>query len=184
MTVSQPGSSPATTPEATAETAADTPPPMAPPVSWAPAPPAQAGPMPGLSYAGFWVRLGAFIVDGVVIGVGAAALLWLVFGSRNPSVADEALVFLVAPVYLLGYFAIFWAWRSQTPGMMAFGLRLAEASTGENIGLGRATLRAVVLVVLWFAFGVGLLGLIWVAFDARKQGWHDKLAGTVVIRPT
>ena len=68
--------------------------------------------------------------------------------------------------------------------MIPFNLHVARAATGERIGLGRATLRAVVLVVLWFAYGVGLLGLIWVAFDARKQGWHDKLAGTVVVRPT
>jgi uncharacterized RDD family membrane protein YckC len=62
---------------------------------------------------------------------------------------------------------------------MAFSARIVDAATGERPSNGQ-------LVGRYFAYFVSTipmgLGLIWVAFDKRKQGWHDKLAGTVVIR--
>jgi uncharacterized RDD family membrane protein YckC len=190
MTVSKPAASPAPPTEATAETAADTPPLMAPSVSWAPAPPpsARPGPMPGLAYAGFWVRFAALIVDAVIIGgIAFAAVLLLAFsGTFTSDSSNTAGAFLVPLMVLFpfAYFASFWAWRSRTPGMIPFNMRVVRADTGE-IGIGRAIVRAIGLFILYLLWWLGgLLGLIWVAFDARKQGWHDKLAGTVVVRPT
>jgi uncharacterized RDD family membrane protein YckC len=63
--------------------------------------------------------------------------------------------------------------------MMLLGLRVARESDGSAPGLGRSFLRYIGYFVSGLALGIGFL---WVAFDSRKQGWHDKIAGTVVIR--
>ena len=197
MTVSEPGSGPATPPEATAQTPpeesppAESPPPMAPPpmapppVSWAPAPPEQPGPMPGLRYGGFWVRTVAWIIDAIILVVIGAALSPLFGGTTVVQTSTgvevnsgaSAIQLLVDLVYFVG----FWVWRAQTPGMIPFNLRVVRADNGENIDIARGILRYVGVII---SFLVLFLGVIWVAFDARKQGWHDKLAGTVVVRPT
>ena len=82
---------------------------------------------------------------------------------------------LVSIVYFVG----FWAWRGQTPGMMLLGLRVAREADGTNPGLVRSILRYAGYFLSWIAL---FIGFIWVAFDSRKQGWHDKIAGTVVVR--
>jgi uncharacterized RDD family membrane protein YckC len=199
MTVSEPGSDPVTPTEPSAPRAGEqpvetqpamAPPPMAPaPVSWAPPPPPRTGPMPGVSYAGFWVRLVALIVDALIIGGIAFAAVFLLASSAivtsDPSNTAGAFLVPLMVLFPFAYFASFWAWHSRTPGMMPFNLRIVRADTGEAIGIGLATVRAIGLFILYLFWWLGgLLGLLWVAFDARKQGWHDKLAGTVVVRPT
>lgn len=73
----------------------------------------------------------------------------------------------------------FWFYRQATPGKSALSLRVLDADTGERLSLGQAVGR----YLGYFASIIPLcIGLIWVAFDSRKQGWHDKLAGTVVVR--
>jgi uncharacterized RDD family membrane protein YckC len=168
------------------------PPPMAaepamppPPVAWAPAPPVHTGPMPGLRYAGFWVRLVAWIIDVLVLGVISAALSPLAGGAivtTTPTgtvvnTGAQELSTLVALVYFVG----FWTLRAQTPGMIVFNMRVVRADNGQKIDVARAFLRYVGLII---SFIVIFLGVIWVAFDSRKQGWHDKLAGTLVVRPS
>jgi uncharacterized RDD family membrane protein YckC len=54
-----------------------------------------------------------------------------------------------------------------------------DAATGRNIGIGRAIGRFVGYAISGIALDIGF---IWVAFDARKQGWHDKIASTFVVR--
>ena len=73
----------------------------------------------------------------------------------------------------------FWFYRQATPGKSALSLRVLDADTGERLSLGQAVGR----YLGYFVSIIPLcIGLIWVAFDSRKQGWHDKLAGTVVVR--
>jgi uncharacterized RDD family membrane protein YckC len=77
------------------------------------------------------------------------------------------------------YHAIFWSRRGGTLGQLALGIQVRNEADGSRISFGRACLRFIgYLVSAWVLY----LGLIWVAFDPRKQGWHDKIAGTVVIR--
>ncbi|UGA40660.1 RDD family protein [Chromobacterium haemolyticum] len=73
----------------------------------------------------------------------------------------------------------FWWFKSSTPGKMLLGARIVDAKTGAPMTPGQAALRYLGYFVSCFPF---LLGLIWVGLDARKQGWHDKIAGTVVVR--
>jgi uncharacterized RDD family membrane protein YckC len=63
---------------------------------------------------------------------------------------------------------------------MAFGARVVDAQTGARLTTGQSIGRYLGYYVSIFSLG---LGFAWVAVDPRKQGWHDKLAGTVVIRP-
>ena len=74
---------------------------------------------------------------------------------------------------------LFWVYKSATPGKMVFGLRIVDAETGEKPTTGQFIGRYLGYLVSTIPL---MLGILWVAFDKRKQGWHDKLAGTVVIR--
>jgi uncharacterized RDD family membrane protein YckC len=120
----------------------------------------------------------AFII-GVIAGVGAGV-------SGNPSsqavnsasAGVTAIVYLIAIAISVGYFVYFWG-QGQTLAMRLFGLRVVDANTGAPIGLGRAALRYVGYVISTL---VCYIGLIWAAFDSRKQGWHDKIASTVVVQ--
>jgi uncharacterized RDD family membrane protein YckC len=149
---------------------------------------------PQARYGGFWIRLVAVIIDGIIVSIptfilglivgviyGAATA---VSGNNNNQTANtafggvQALIELIGIVIGIGYFVYFWG-RGSTLGMRLFHLRVADATTGLPIGYGRAGLRYVgyILSVI-----VCYIGLIWAAFDSRKQGWHDKIAGTVVLQ--
>jgi uncharacterized RDD family membrane protein YckC len=79
-------------------------------------------------------------------------------------------------VTILFYFTYFHGTTGRTPGKMLLGLQVVSAD-GTMITFGTAFLRT----VGYFISFIYLLGFIWAAFDKRKQGWHDKIAGTVVI---
>ena len=74
---------------------------------------------------------------------------------------------------------VFWAFRQATPGKMLLSLRIVDAATGGALSVGQCVGRYFAYVVSTLPLG---LGFVWVAFDKRKQGWHDKLAGTVVVK--
>jgi uncharacterized RDD family membrane protein YckC len=138
------------------------------------------------NYGGFWIRVVAFILDAIIIGVVATALSPLLglgpmvdtsteAGAVRVNYTANAVSTLLGLVYFIG----FWAWRGQTPGMIPFRLRVIRASDGSKpdwvVGLLRYVGLIISLVVLF-------IGVIWAAFDSRKQGWHDKIAGTLVVR--
>jgi len=112
--------------------------------------------------AGFWERMGAGFLDFVLI-----AILSVV-------VHGPPLAFLVA----LAYFAGMWGWKGTTVGGIVLGLKVVRTDgTPMNFlaGLVRALAAAFSIFVLF-------LGMLWIAWDKDKQGWHDRIAGTVVIR--
>ena len=108
-------------------------------------------------------------------------LLFASFGGQVPTqdeVNTRSLPLqLVSVIVGAAYFTFFWS-TGATPGMRLFRLRVVDADSSQPIGVGRALLRYVGYVV---SVACCYLGLIWAAFDGRKQGWHDKLAGTVVV---
>jgi uncharacterized RDD family membrane protein YckC len=75
----------------------------------------------------------------------------------------------------------FWTKYLGTPGKMLLRLRVVDANTGKAISTPKAIGRYLGYYVSAFPL---LLGFIWVGIDKKKQGFHDKLAGTVVIRDT
>ena len=157
---------------------------MTPPTGWtqppAPGPGdawarrAQFEPAPGAVFGGFWIRFVAYYVDAIVVEI-IVILLVLAF---IPSIAGVLLVsMIVMPAYFIG----FWATTGQTIGMKLFGLRVVRNSDGVRLGFGGAVLRLVGFSIACLPL---YLGLIWVAFDSRKRGWHDVIAGSAVIRRT
>lgn len=74
---------------------------------------------------------------------------------------------------------LFWLYKSATPGKMAIAAQVVDAQTGDSISVGQAMLRYLGYFIAILPLG---LGIFWVAFDSRKQGWHDKIAGTVVVK--
>ena len=73
---------------------------------------------------------------------------------------------------------VFWIYKSATPGKMILGIKIVDSETHDKVPNSRLILR----YVGYYVSTIGLLlGFLWVAWDKRKQGWHDKIAGTVVI---
>ncbi|MGZ6256793.1 MAG: RDD family protein [Candidatus Limnocylindria bacterium] len=139
--------------------------------------------MPGWHYAGFWVRFLAFLIDGILLGIISSAFtpVWgPQFTMTGNQVAVHAGSNAIGTLVGLIYFVGFWAWRGQTVGMMPFNMQVVSVTDGKRIDVVRGLLRYVGLIISIIPL---FLGLIWAAFDSRKQGWHDKIASTVVIRP-
>ena len=142
---------------------------------------AATGLAPDVQYAGFWIRLAAYFADALLQGAliaGAVVLLGLI---GVETALSGVLVLLILAV-LIAYFPVSWTLlRGQTPGMMAFDLRIVRERDGSPIGLGTALVR----FLGWIVSAVVLdLGFLAIGIDRRKRGWHDRIAGTVVVRPT
>ena len=135
-------------------------------------------------YAGFWVRVGAAIVDTIIIAVITIPLLIAIYGKEYFEMEPTTIVagpadFLISWVFPLVAVIWFWMKLQATPGKMAISAKVVDANTGKSLTLGQSLWRYVGYILATIPLG---FGLIWVAFDSKKQGWHDKLANTVVIR--
>jgi len=148
------------------------------------------GPAPGLRYAGFGIRTAAYLLDGIIIFIVVLLVSPALGGFTRSTVTDinglsintqeinpavELFEFLLGALYFVG----FWSLATRTPGMMPFHLRVLRAIDGRPIGIGMALVRYIGLLISFFVI---LLGVIWVAIDPRRQGWHDKMAGTFVVQ--
>ena len=165
-------------------------PPTPPAVGWE-APPEEAGPAPGVKFASHGTRLVAYIIDSLIVillyvVVFVVAAFFAVAVGRTtdvngPSAAAAgffSILVLITIVVALAYFPFFWARSGQTPGMRPFGLYVVRDSDGGKISAGQAILRLIGLVI----GGIPLyLGYIWIFIDSRRRGWHDLIAGTVMI---
>jgi uncharacterized RDD family membrane protein YckC len=136
-----------------------------------------------VTYGGFWRRVGAAIIDSLIVMAITVPLLLWIYGSEY--FFNEEVVFISGPAeFLISYVfpivatVLFWKYRAATPGKMLLQLKIVRAGDFGPITTGQAFGRYFAYIPSTLVFG---LGLLWVAFDARKQGWHDKLAGTVVI---
>ena len=154
------------------------------PAAWSAETQRPVGPAAGVIYGGFWKRVLAFILDAIIIGVLTSVLVPLFGGGSivqtgpgefEINYGANAFGGLIGLVYFIG----FWAWRGQTPGMIPFRLRVVKVQDGQRPDWIFSLLRYVGLII---SFVVIFIGVIWVAFDSRKQGWHDKIASTVVVR--
>ncbi|HEX7264777.1 MAG TPA: RDD family protein [Candidatus Dormibacteraeota bacterium] len=151
-----------------------------------PPPPPGGGYMPAPGYAtaahygGFWIRVVAYIIDAILLGiVGRIIDVILQVNPSDPQSGPYALASLIQLVIGIGYFVYFWSYQGGTLGQRVFKLRVVDANTGQPITVGKALLR---WLGLFISFIVCFVGVIWVAFDARKQGWADKIAGTLVLQ--
>lgn len=165
----------------------------------------------GVEYVGFYARAGAALIDTIVLMLPLSFVFALLFelawgganfGPReammmqqakgNPEMAQE----LVLHFFAGGYFqrwltenlifsvasgifvVVMWYFFSATPGKMLMGMKIVDAETGFPPNNGQNIIRYLGYFLSTIPF---CLGLFWVAWDKRRQGWHDKLAGTVVV---
>lgn len=135
----------------------------------------------GYKYAGFWIRFLASAIDLVIMGLFGR----LVFGSEvadvnvlgygvSADITYSGWKALVPVVYVMG----FWLWLSATPGKLLLGLRITDMD-GNKLSWKKAALRFLAYVPGMMVFFAGFIS---VAFDERKQGWHDKIAKTFVVK--
>ena len=135
-----------------------------------------------VEYAGFWIRVWASLIDTVLVLVIISPILTWIYGSaywEGAKLVHGPADVLFSWVLPAAAILIFWHAKQATPGKMAIAAQIVDARTGDKPTTRQFVIRYLGYFVSSIPF---LLGLFWVAFDARKQGWHDKLAGTVVIR--
>jgi uncharacterized RDD family membrane protein YckC len=136
---------------------------------------------PNMNYATFWDRLLAFVLDNIILALLILPLLFLVFGRAllvDTTLLETPVGYTIQYGGALAYLVLFWKYRSATPGKILMDMSIVDADTGGKPTTGRLLLRYIGYYVSAIPL---LLGFFWIAFDKRKQGFHDKLANTVVI---
>jgi uncharacterized RDD family membrane protein YckC len=163
---------------------------------------------PAPQYVGFWARTCAALIDSLLLLMIILPLTIFTFGwssfefwgdllgatsleelirlleSREtvveePGVFGGTIGFLVSWVLPAIAVVIFWIAKQATPGKMVFSAVIVDATSGKVPSGGQMIGRYLGYFIALFPFG---LGILWVGLDKRKQGWHDKLAGTVVVK--
>lgn len=132
----------------------------------------------GLHLAGFLTRAAAYIVDAFLLSFAGGAFPYLVLNAGNGDVPQGVAGGTSLLVSFL-YFVFFW---SELGGGRTLGMRLLGLGVVAEDGGPVAILEAVVRWIgLWVSFAFCFVGVVWVAADDRKQGWHDKMAHTLVV---
>ena len=134
-------------------------------------------PVAAIEYIGFWERSIAAIIDAVAVWIISSALSFLI------GVSTSSYLFLYwyfNPFFLLLlYYWLFTGLRGQTPGKMIVGIKVVDAK-GNKPGLLSAALREIpgkiISTIIFY------IGFFWIAWDTHKQGLHDKIATTYVIK--
>jgi len=140
----------------------------------------------GVIVIGFGRRLTANLIDAVFVFlvtffvasvVGFAGLLFKVLKANNNLPFYELMVvtgLITSVIYYVG----FWVSSGQTIGKFITGIKVSKAD-GTRLSWGSAILRYIGYLISAVALSIGFL---WLAFDKKRQGWHDKMAGTLVVR--
>ncbi|MSU52915.1 MAG: hypothetical protein CK548_04580 [Opitutia bacterium] len=115
-----------------------------------------------LPRAGFWIRAAALLIDLILIGV--------IFGPLSAG-------HLILPG-LAAYGAVMWKYKGTTIGGIVCGLRVVRLDE-RPLDWPTTVVRA---LGCFLSLAVAGLGFVWVVFDSECQSWHDKIAGTVVVR--
>ena len=134
-------------------------------------------------YVGFWSRIYATALDLLMFFLFNVSVLYAIHGPGY----SKSDITMRGPVDILNWFVLpnvlmvlFWVICDATPGQMAISARIADAKTGGKPSPRQLIIRYLGLYLSVLPLG---LGFLWAAFDSKKQGLHDKLAGTVVVRP-
>jgi uncharacterized RDD family membrane protein YckC len=137
-------------------------------------------------YAGAISRAVAFGIDVAIISVTmlVVAALALTIEGFFPGRIFAGVRFTITvaaevidAVFAIAYPIAFWAVLGETPGDMLLGLRIVRTD-GKRMNLRRALLRYVGCLLAALPL---FLGFLWILVDERRQGWHDKIAGTYVL---
>ncbi len=133
-------------------------------------------------YAGFWIRFSAFIIDNILLLLVVIPTIVAIYGAEYFLSMDtihgtpERVLLYGIPLVLT---VIFWGYKAATPGKMVIKIQIIDAISGEKPTLFQSFVRYLGYYISLLPCG---LGFLWVIWDKKKQGWHDKMAGTVVIK--
>jgi len=132
-----------------------------------------------MNTASFAKRLAACLIDVVILYTITQIIFFVTYFFAPPDILRQ--LFIAVPWILLLqflYFILFWAFANgATPGMMLLKIRVVQAN-GAEISFGQSVIRYVGFILSTLPL---FLGFIWVFFDEQNQGWHDKIAKTIVI---
>ena len=137
--------------------------------------------LPEFNYVGFWRRVWATIIDSVLLMALIYPILIWIYGwdyfERSALIVGWAdfIILWILPAVI---WVFLWVKYQATPGKLAIGARIVNSRTGHPASIGQYIVRYFGYYISIIFLGIGYL---WVAFDKRCQGWHDKIAGTVVI---
>ena len=136
-----------------------------------------------LKYVGFWKRTVAVLVDTFLIILVTLPILIWVYGIEylnNEHMEKGSFDFIINYVFPTIAVILLWKYYQATPGKMIFKATIVDARTG-----GKPSLRQLIIRYLGYIISTTplCLGFFWIAFDKKKQSFHDKLANTVVIQP-
>ena len=133
--------------------------------------------------AGFRMRVAGAVIDAVLYWIVTAPLLLAAYGRAyfqydgfKPLGVWDFLLTWVLPI--LGCL-VFWMLKSATPGKLVLGMRIVDAGTGGKPSNAQFAGRLLGSMLSALCLGAGYL---WAAFDSRHQTWHDRMAGTLVVR--
>jgi len=134
-------------------------------------------------YVGFWKRVAASLIDTLILLIVIVPLLLAVYGTGYLARAQESGLagfwdFVIQVVLPAVAVILFWKYRGATPGKMAISARIVDARSGAAPSTGQLVGRYFAYIVSALPLG---LGFFWIGIDRRKQGFHDKLANTVVV---
>ncbi|MGB8694126.1 MAG: RDD family protein [Steroidobacteraceae bacterium] len=142
--------------------------PAATPAAAAPATAAAPSANASMERAGFWIRMTGLALDVIIVAIACAILPFIDFDGPHKG-------FLVL---LAGYAALMWKLKGSTIGGFICRLQVVRLD-GRAIDWPTAVARA---LGCFLSLVVAGLGFLWIVFDADRQSWHDKIAGTVVVR--
>jgi uncharacterized RDD family membrane protein YckC len=137
----------------------------------------------GYQYASLWRRAGAMLIDVSLVAMvlSCELLAWIALTGEMPDWESRRATSLMAGTagILFVLMIVLDSMLQGTPGLQLMDCRIVDARTGRRINLGQSLRRgmSIPLSVL-----PGLLGLFWIGWDRRRQTFHDKLAGTLVVR--
>jgi uncharacterized RDD family membrane protein YckC len=150
----------------------------------------------GRKPAGFFTRTMAFMLDIfllTILGLMSGVVIFLIlrffrykqildFVKSLLGIEDQIGQFigLISPILflvVLVYFVFFWTLIGYTPGKALLGLQIVRQD-GRPLSVGRALVR---FLGYWVSAIPLFLGFIWILFDRRHEGWHDKISKTQVI---
>ena len=135
-----------------------------------------------LKYVGFWKRTVAGLVDTFLIILVIFPILIWVYGIEylnNEHMEKGSFDFIINYVFPTIAVILLWKYYQATPGKMIFKATIVDAKTGGKPSLRQLIIRYLGYIISTIPLG---LGIFWVAFDKKKQGFHDKLANTVVVQ--
>jgi uncharacterized RDD family membrane protein YckC len=126
--------------------------------------------------AGFWIRVGAALLDVIIIGIPLAIISFILTGGEGQEYVTNILSFLYT--LLLPVF-----WRGYTVGKRICGIRIQRYVEGTPPGIGTMLMRNVVSGIV-YALTIGIasiISLVMVAAREDKRAIHDFIAGTQVV---